>query len=53
LIAGYACEWKKVVENPELRAKFKHFINDDAEDETLSFVDLRGQKMPIDWNKKI
>ncbi len=53
LIAGYACEWKKVVENPELRAKFKHFINDEAEDETLSFVDLRGQKMPMDWNKKV
>jgi nitrite reductase (NADH) large subunit len=50
LIAHYHCEWKKVVENPEMRAKFKHFINDESEDETLSFVDLRGQKMPADWN---
>jgi nitrite reductase (NADH) large subunit len=52
LIARYECEWKKVVEDPELRAKFKHFINDDSEDETLSFTDLRGQKMPVDWDKK-
>jgi nitrite reductase (NADH) large subunit len=52
LIAHYHCEWKKVVDDPEMRAKFKHFINDDSEDETLSFVDLRGQKMPVDWNKK-
>ncbi len=51
LIAHYHCEWKEVVDNPELRAKFKHFINDDSEDETLSFVDLRGQKMPVDWNR--
>jgi nitrite reductase (NADH) large subunit len=52
LIAHYHCEWKKVVDDPEMRAKFKHFINDDSEDETLSFVDLRGQKMPVDWNKR-
>lgn len=52
LIAHYHCEWKKVVEDPVLRAKFKHFVNDDSEDETLSFVDLRGQKMPVDWDGK-
>lgn len=52
LIAHYHCEWKKVVEDPELRSKFKHFINDERTDDTLLFVDLRGQKMPVDWNKK-
>ena len=52
LIKNYHCEWKKVVEDPQLRAKFKHFINDDSADETLSFVDMRGQKCPTDWNKK-
>jgi nitrite reductase (NADH) large subunit len=50
LIANYHCEWKKVVENPELRSKFKHFVNADEADPTLEFVDLRGQKIPIDWN---
>ncbi|HTE31307.1 MAG TPA: nitrite reductase large subunit NirB, partial [Chryseolinea sp.] len=52
LIANYHCEWKKVVESPELRAQFKHFINEETNDETLSFVEMRGQKFPQDWNKK-
>jgi nitrite reductase (NADH) large subunit len=41
-----------VVEDPALRARFKHFVNDESEDETLSFVEMRGQKCPPDWNKK-
>jgi nitrite reductase (NADH) large subunit len=52
LITNYACEWKKVVEDPALRAQFKHFINEDSTDSTLSFVEMRGQKCPPDWNKK-
>jgi nitrite reductase (NADH) large subunit len=52
LMANYECEWKKVVETPALRAQYRHFVNDDAGDDTLSFVDLRGQKMPADWNRK-
>ena len=51
LIANYKCEWKEVVENPELRERFRHFINDDESDPTLSFVETRGQKIPSDWNK--
>ena len=52
LLKHYECEWKKVVEDPALRAQFKHFINEDAPDETISFVEMRGQKCPPDWNKK-
>lgn len=52
LIRHYHCEWKKVVEDPNLRARFKHFVNDDGQDETLSFVEMRGQKCPPDWKKK-
>jgi nitrite reductase (NADH) large subunit len=52
LIANYHCEWKKVVENPALRERYRHFINDDDQDSTLSFVELRDQKIPVDWNKK-
>lgn len=51
LIANYHCEWKKVVENPQLRQRYKHFINDDDTDSTLAFVDMRDQKIPVDWNK--
>jgi nitrite reductase (NADH) large subunit len=53
LIANYACEWKKVVENPELRSRYTHFVNTEDSDPSLEFVDLRGQKMPADWNAKI
>jgi nitrite reductase (NADH) large subunit len=52
LIANYHCEWKKVVENPALRAKFKHFINVEEPDPTIEYVDMRGQKIPVDWNTK-
>jgi nitrite reductase (NADH) large subunit len=52
LIENYHCEWKKVVENPELRAKFKHFVNSDESDSNIEYVDMRGQKCPVDWNKK-
>lgn len=51
LIDNYHCEWKKVVESPQLRAQYKHFINDEEADPTLQFVDVRGQKCPVDWNK--
>ena len=52
LIANYHCEWKKVVESPQLRARYKHFINDDEPDSTLAFVEMRDQKIPVDWNKR-
>jgi nitrite reductase (NADH) large subunit len=52
LIETYHCEWKKVVEDPMLQAKFRHFINSDEADPSLEFVDMRGQKCPPDWNEK-
>jgi nitrite reductase (NADH) large subunit len=51
LIANYHCEWRNVVEDPSQRAKFRHFVNADQPDPTLEFVDMRGQKCPVDWNK--
>ena len=53
LIANYKCEWKEVVENPELRSRFRHFVNSDETDPTLSFVEMREQKIPTDWNKQV
>lgn len=51
LVDTYQCEWKAVVENPKLRAKFRHFANSDHTDNTLTFVDERGQQRPADWAK--
>jgi nitrite reductase (NADH) large subunit len=53
LIEQYHCEWKKVVESSELREKFKHFVNADEADPSLEFVDMRGQKIPTDWNSNL
>lgn len=51
LIDKYECEWKKVVETPELRRKFTHFVNSDETDTNLKYEEMRGQKVPVDWNK--
>ena len=48
-IETYACEWKEVVNNPILRAKFQHFVNDDQGDPQVAFNEVRGQKAPINW----
>jgi nitrite reductase (NADH) large subunit len=50
LIDTYQCEWKEVVNSPELRKRFTHFINSDEPDPTIQFKEERGQKFPEDWN---
>jgi nitrite reductase (NADH) large subunit len=50
LVDTYKCEWKEVVENPELRKRFKHFLNADGGDETLSWARERDQKRPANWH---
>lgn len=47
---SYKCEWKEAIENPAIRSRFKHFFNSDSQDETLEFVSLRDQKMPVRWS---
>ena len=49
LVATYQCEWKGVVESPERQAMFAHYGNQEGADETLRFVEERGQKRPADW----
>ncbi len=51
-IQRYECEWKKAVENPEMRKRFTHFVNSEETDPTLKFDEMRGQKTPVDWNKQ-
>ena len=51
LVDAYKCEWKEVVDNPNMMKKFRAFVNTDESDENISFVNLRGQKMPVEWVK--
>ncbi|MBC7389233.1 MAG: nitrite reductase large subunit [Opitutaceae bacterium] len=53
MIDTYQCEWKTVVENPELRKRFKSFVNSDKEDKELEFTELRGQRYPNGWGTKL
>jgi nitrite reductase (NADH) large subunit len=45
----YYCEWKAVVENPQLRRQFTHFVNSDDPDPTVQFNQARDQKFPESW----
>ena len=49
-INTYVCEWKDVIEDPEKRKRFRHFANSDARDETIRFVEMRGQRIPANWS---
>jgi nitrite reductase (NADH) large subunit len=46
LINVYSCEWKEVVNNPELRKRFRHFVNSDDLDPSVKFKDYREQPVP-------
>ncbi len=49
LVDTFECEWKQVVDSPELMKRFSHFANSDDRDDNLEYIPLRGQKMPTAW----
>ena len=50
LVDNYKCEWREVVENPELRKRFSHFVNAPADkDPTVKFETMRAQKKAAEW----
>ncbi len=49
MVDTYQCEWKEVINNPELRKRFAYFVNSEEPDPTLQFVPERGQKVPARW----
>ncbi|HVU96689.1 MAG TPA: nitrite reductase large subunit NirB [Puia sp.] len=50
LVDSYKCEWKEVVDNPELRKRFSHFVNAPRKkDPELQFDNLRGQTKAREW----
>ncbi len=46
VVDTYQCEWKTAVTNPEVRKRFRSFVNSDATDERIVFVKERGQIRP-------
>jgi nitrite reductase (NADH) large subunit len=50
LVDTYSCEWAEVVNNPELRKRFTHFVNaPEIKDPTVQFTKLRDQKQASEW----
>ncbi|QHV93573.1 nitrite reductase large subunit NirB [Spirosoma endbachense] len=50
LVDTFKCEWTEVVENPELRKRFTHFVNvPEKKDPTVQFDALRDQKRAKEW----
>ena len=52
LVNTYECEWKNAINDPEKLKRFKHFVNDDSEDETVAFVKQRDQIRPAKQEEK-
>ncbi len=46
VINTYECEWKKAINEPETLKRFRHFVNSDATDNRVVFVQERGQIRP-------
>ncbi len=46
VVDTYACEWKTAVTNPEVRKRFRQFVNSDQPDQHIVFVEERGQIRP-------
>ncbi|MCF2442787.1 nitrite reductase large subunit NirB [Dyadobacter sp. CY345] len=49
LINNYKCEWKEVVNSPELRKRYNHFVNVPEKDPTITFEEMRTQKRAKEW----
>ena len=46
IVGTYQCEWKTTIEDPEKLKRFRQFVNSDAADERVVFVQERGQPRP-------
>lgn len=50
LINSYECEWKAVVNDEQMQAKFRHFANAKVADPAQKFIPMREMKRPADWD---
>ncbi|HEY4074984.1 MAG TPA: nitrite reductase large subunit NirB [Herbaspirillum sp.] len=46
VVDSYECEWKKAVNDPETRKRFRHFVNSEQVDRNVVFMEERGQIRP-------
>jgi nitrite reductase (NADH) large subunit len=52
IVATYECEWKATLQDPRKLRQFRTFVNSDATDSSVVFVQERGQPRPATWSEK-
>jgi nitrite reductase (NADH) large subunit len=52
VVDTYQCEWKTTVEDPQLRKRFRQFVNSNDKDNNITFVQERGQIRPATEEEK-
>ena len=52
LVDTYQCEWKATLEDESKLQRFRHFVNSDRRDPSLTYVEERGQKRPATESEK-
>lgn len=52
LVDTYEDEWKKAVQNPDVRSKFRQFVNTPERREAIEIIAERGQPRAADWPKE-
>lgn len=52
VVGTYACEWKKAVDDPAVVRRLRTFVNSDAGDDNVVFVQERGQIRPATQAEK-
>jgi nitrite reductase (NADH) large subunit len=53
LVDTYQCEWKLAVEDPEMRRRFRTFVNSESADANVVFVQERGQIRPATTAERV
>jgi nitrite reductase (NADH) large subunit len=46
VVGSYQCEWKTTIEDPEKLKRFRQFVNSEAQDKAIIFIEERGQLRP-------
>jgi len=52
IINTYQCEWKTTINDPNKLKRFRHFVNSDAKDDNVVFVEERGQIRPANEDER-
>jgi len=52
VIESFQCEWKTTVDDPEKVKRFRHFVNNDKQDNNIVFVQKRDQIRPATEEEK-